>query len=500
MTDYILLIVSIIFCTLILNFIRFKGNDLLNKLILTFSTLVLILLDELFFDFTHAKWFLFIFVGISILCFNLYGAIISPFLAWIFLCIFTRDENIWILLFYLLLSASVYFTLNYISKSRKQSDEWLQQLIANSKQLNVFKEVSFAMQQTLDLQKLLLTILTSVTAGYGLGFNRAMILLMNKNETKLNGVLGIGPMSTNEGYKTWEEIINKRYRLKDLIKINESEKETDSKLNERVKNLKIWLYESHFLSKILKNGSPQIIEELNQTDRIGRLLAEQFNMSSIAVFPLIYQSKKLGVLIIDNPVNKKPITVEDLDSILPLANQAAIGIQHSRLYSDIEDMAIRDGLTGLLNQRAFQKLIVELLPNSSHDILSLIMLDIDHFKHYNDTNGHLLGNEVLIQLANVIEQSIRESDLAFRFGGEEFVILLPNTDKNIACKIAERIRKSVENTHFPNGEKQPLGRLTISLGVSVTNEIETINPNNLIEVADKALYKAKELGRNIVVS
>jgi diguanylate cyclase (GGDEF)-like protein len=222
-------------------------------------------------------------------------------------------------------------------------------------------------------------------------------------------------------------------------------------------------------------------------------------MNELAIIPLINQGIKVGVLIIDNPVNKKPITATDMDSVMLLANQAAIAIHHSNLYSQIEEMAHKDGLTGLYNQRVFQNVLSELYSKSSQESLSLIILDIDSFKHFNDTNGHMLGNQVLILLAEVIRRTIGDRHIAFRFGGEEFVVLLPDTDLEAASIMAETIRSNVENTVFPCGDKQPKGRLTISLGVSSTTNSRYATPDGLVESADQALYKAKELGKNRVV-
>ncbi|MNN38804.1 Response regulator PleD [compost metagenome] len=129
----------------------------------------------------------------------------------------------------------------------------------------------------------------------------------------------------------------------------------------------------------------------------------------------------------------------------------------------------------------------------------MILLDIDFFKHFNDTNGHLLGNQVLIQLADIIKCSIDDQDMAFRFGGEEFVVLLPSTSKAAAVQVAERIRMNVENTSFPCGEKQPTGRLTVSLGVASSERLQSSVAFDLVDIADQALYKAKETGKNKVV-
>lgn len=165
-------------------------------------------------------------------------------------------------------------------------------------------------------------------------------------------------------------------------------------------------------------------------------------------------------------------------------------------------MALRDGLTGLLNQRAFQTILNEHFPYEvgGRGPLSLIIFDIDFFKVFNDKNGHLLGNEVLMKLAKVIVQSLRHGDYSFRFGGEEFVVLLPDTTLEQSEIIAEKIRKNVETASFPGEDTQPNGTLTVSIGTACTSHPAISTKNELIDAADQALYKAKNAGKNTVVS
>ncbi|WP_085506556.1 sensor domain-containing diguanylate cyclase [Thalassobacillus devorans] len=479
------------------NFIRFKGGTFFNKSILVVAAFALLSLQLLSADIIYFRQLAFLLIAVATLAFRIPGGLLSAVIAWgVLLGYGDREWNV--LFHYLLFAAVIHATGYLIRKVRSERRQMLSMLVDNAKQLNVFKEVSFAMQQTFQMEKLLQTILTSVTAGHGLGFNRAMILLNDEEETKLTGVMGTGPMTAEEGYTAWEEIARNRYELKDLIAIKTEETNTDRSLNERVKKLEIPLDQPNFLTKALASGKPLHIENPTEKGAPLRSFAEQFHMKELVVFPLINQGVKVGVLIIDNPVNKRAITAGEIDAVLPLANQAAIAIHHSRLYNKIDVMAHTDGLTGLLNQRAFQSALTEHFPDDREGYLSLILLDIDFFKHFNDTNGHLLGNDVLIQLAQVIRSSIRKSDKAFRFGGEEFVVLLPNTTKEEAELIAERIRSSVENTIFPCGEKQPGGCLTVSLGVAAMNGEPSNQPTCLVDAADQALYQAKASGKNKV--
>lgn len=324
-----------------------------------------------------------------------------------------------------------------------------------------------------------------------------MILLTNDEETILQGVMGVGPMSAEEGFQTWENITENKFRLVDLIELQGKNESLDPELNEIVKSLKIDLAEKSYLHNIFKNGKPVHVKNGYHDDTLD-IFIEKFNLKEFVIFPLINRMHKVGLLIIDNIVNKNPITNEEIDSVIPLANQAAIAIQHSHLYTQVEDMALKDGLTNLLNHRALHLTLDALYASDKHDYLSCIMLDIDFFKKYNDKNGHLLGNQVLIELANLINFSIRDNDYAFRFGGEEFLLLLPHTNIDQAREIAEQLRLHVINHEFPYSESQPGGRLSISLGVSSTNRLKVNTKNELIDTADHALYQAKSLGRNRV--
>ena len=158
-----------------------------------------------------------------------------------------------------------------------------------------------------------------------------------------------------------------------------------------------------------------------------------------------------------------------------------------------------DGLTGLYNHRYFYDMIEEYLSDSEerNQPLALLFMDLDYFKYYNDLNGHQEGDEVLKTVASLIKNSVRATDIVSRYGGEEFAVILPDTDQEEALRIAERVRLAVWTEEFIGEEYLPTERLTISIGVSVYPD----NANNeidLIKYADEALYRAKFLSRNTV--
>ncbi|MEW6116232.1 MAG: diguanylate cyclase [Nitrospirota bacterium] len=166
---------------------------------------------------------------------------------------------------------------------------------------------------------------------------------------------------------------------------------------------------------------------------------------------------------------------------------------------ELESMMDRDYLTGLYNRKFFMDRMVEELSWSVnyHEPLSLMMLDIDYFKRINDSYGHRCGDEVLGKLAQVLLSTMRKEDVIGRYGGEEFIVLMSNTDSATATASGERVRKAVMDGKFYCDESD-LIPVTVSIGVTIFNEIMEISPDVLIGQADSALYAAKEGGRNRV--
>lgn len=167
----------------------------------------------------------------------------------------------------------------------------------------------------------------------------------------------------------------------------------------------------------------------------------------------------------------------------------------------LREMAFRDGLTGLFNLRHFKDLLdAELTRTARYKrTLCLIMLDVDNFKMYNDTHGHPAGDEVLKTLADIINNRLRDVDVSARYGGEEFVILLPETDHKSGKIVADDIRIQMENYPFEGRDSQPKGKVTVSLGIAEF-PADGSDGASLIKMADKALYQAKNSGRNCTVS
>jgi diguanylate cyclase (GGDEF)-like protein len=167
----------------------------------------------------------------------------------------------------------------------------------------------------------------------------------------------------------------------------------------------------------------------------------------------------------------------------------------------LENLSSQDGLTGIPNRRRFDEVIAQEWQRTRRQktTLSLVMMDIDHFKAYNDTYGHMAGDECIKQVAQTLDSvAHRASDFVARYGGEEFVAVLPDTDNEGAVALAEKMREGIGALQIPHAESSAADHVTLSLGVSSIIPAGGSSPGALIESADKALYQAKETGRNKV--
>lgn len=218
--------------------------------------------------------------------------------------------------------------------------------------------------------------------------------------------------------------------------------------------------------------------------------------------PLISESKNVGVLVAKS--TDEEITIKDMDYLNQLSTQIATTINRANVYAEILKHATLDALTGFYNRRQLEERIKQEVSNAKRQKAPLcgIMTDIDFFKGVNDTYGHAAGDLVLKTIAKIIRGQLREYDIAGRYGGEEFSILLPFTTINEAEMVAERLRKTIENKIIDISKINIEGdvkTITVTLSLGVYEMKENDNDEDLLRKADKALYKAKNTGRNKVV-
>ncbi len=213
--------------------------------------------------------------------------------------------------------------------------------------------------------------------------------------------------------------------------------------------------------------------------------------------PLIQNRNILGLVGLGRRLTGAPMAEADRELLATLAGLSANALQNSHLYV----LAIFDGLTRVFNHRYFMRRLREEFQRAKRYVepLSLLMVDIDHFKKYNDTHGHLRGDRVLADLAELVMASLRRDvDIVARYGGEEFACILPETDGAAAFEAAERIRRRVESWSAERDGSAGEPPLTISVGVSTFASDWPGSAEELIEQADRALYTAKRGGRNRV--
>lgn len=248
----------------------------------------------------------------------------------------------------------------------------------------------------------------------------------------------------------------------------------------------------------------KILYTVNYSENIS---LELFPESNVVILPLIANNKIFGMLSIKKSDDyllpeRTYFNSEEISKLQAVASQVGINLQKCILYEKLQKLAIYDSLTGLnVHIRIKQLLKKEMIRAAVYNTpLSVLMIDVDYFKKFNDNYGHPAGDEVLRKIAYIIKTSIRDSDYAGRYGGEEFIIVLPSCDKENAIKIAKRLNDKVSDYPvFYNGIEL---YVTVSIGVA-NYPIDTMNinePENLIQLADKALYSAKSNGRNRVES
>ena len=217
-----------------------------------------------------------------------------------------------------------------------------------------------------------------------------------------------------------------------------------------------------------------------------------------AVAPIEDEGSLIGVVSVAGARRRQGQEKRLLRMVADLCAVATTHILHLRATREAAD---RDGLTGVFNKRYLKQWLGDEVVRAGREnlSLSLLILDIDHFKHYNDTNGHLEGDEVLKKVGELLRKSIREDDVAARYGGEEFIVVYPGAAKPVAMRLAESLRSAVEGHPFPHAASQPLGKVTISGGVATFPE-DSRDSIDLIRCADQALYEAKASGRNKILA
>jgi diguanylate cyclase (GGDEF)-like protein len=327
--------------------------------------------------------------------------------------------------------------------------------------LSVLYDVSKAMNFANDLKKTLLLILDKSRSAVKAQKGSIMLLNKDTSELEVKVVRGIDPLTEK--------------------KINDGEIEcTKIKLGEGI------------AGRVAQAGKHMVVDNTKNSEQFKQ--SKNSNVDNIVCLPLVAADECIGVMNITNKEGSEKFSDDDVSLLITLAGQAAITINNANLYQ----LAITDGMTQLFINRYFHQKLQEEIRRSQRykRPVALIFSDIDHFKKFNDTYGHQQGDAVLITTAKIFRESIRDTDIPCRYGGEEFAIILPETGHEQALEVAERLRKNIEAYEFPALQGKPL-KVTLSLGVA-TYPLHAENEPDLIKKADLALYACKEAGRNCV--
>ena len=253
-----------------------------------------------------------------------------------------------------------------------------------------------------------------------------------------------------------------------------------------------------FDMRVLKRKQPLIIQDIRKDYRFDyeMLKSKTREFRSLISTPLISEDRAIGVIRLD-ALSSEIFNSEDLRILNIIADLGAVAVENAHLYERTEELAVTDGLTGCYVQRYMKQLLAEEIKTTAepNDKISFLMIDIDHFKKYNDNFGHIAGDIVLRITAKIFIKMAGSRAIVARYGGEEFAIGLPSTSKKEAADLAEKIRKQVEERIFYLRREKT--NVSISIGVAtMTDDVKDVN--RLISEADKALYNAKESGRNKV--
>jgi diguanylate cyclase (GGDEF)-like protein len=247
---------------------------------------------------------------------------------------------------------------------------------------------------------------------------------------------------------------------------------------------------------------PLLVEDTKNDYRfdVDKIIGEDTrNILSIISAPLIVGNKALGILRVDS-TKEKQFTTEDLRSLTTISDLGAVAIENAQLYERVEQLAIRDSLTGLyllryLADRMPTEMSRQLRRNKE---MSFLMIDLDKFKQYNDNFGHVAGDIVLKTVSMILTDIFKDpGNLVCRYGGEEFCVMIPDCSKAEAVSLAEKFRRTIEEQSILLRREKT--HITVSVGVA-TYPKDAQTKNDLIQKADEALYKAKNSGRNRVCS
>lgn len=382
-------------------------------------------------------------------------------------------------------------------------DHRLQEELKKTRQeLLLLYEIGNLIRTTLLIDEVIYLILSAVTSHEGLGYNRAVLFMVDETGTMLEGKMGIGPTHPEASPIVWKMIEENRITLEGLLDVyHKSGKKIDPELNEIIEQVKLPIEKAFgVLPKTIIHDIPSLVQKEDAAHELCDPKLISLNITQFAVVPLRGKDQVIGVLLIDNITTKKDMKEVDVRRIMMLANHAGLALENAKTFSDVVVTSQQDSLTKLWNHGHFQKLLADSMKDAKNtkQQLSLIIFDVDDFKLFNDTFGHQAGDRALERVSQIAKTMMRRLDFLARYGGEEFAAVLPGTTKKEAVKFAERLREIIEKetaNAWPSGHSSR--KISVSVGVSSFPE-DADDKEKLVYCADGALYEAKRSGKNLV--
>ncbi len=368
-------------------------------------------------------------------------------------------------------------------------------------ELLLLYEVGNLMRTTLLLDEVVYLILSAITSHEGMGFNRAILFMVDETGTQLEGKMGIGPTHPEASPQVWKMIEENRITLEGLLDVyHKANKNIDPELNQIVHQIRMPIEkEFGILPKVMIHDKPFLIQKEDAKHELCDMRLINLGITQFVVVPLRGKDSAIGVLLIDNITTKKEISLDDLRRIIMLADHAALALENAMTFRAIVISSQQDSLTTLWNHGHFQKLLQESIREAKvgKKKLSLIVFDVDDFKNFNDSFGHQAGDKALEFISQAAKTVMRKQDYLARYGGEEFAAILPQTTKEEALKLAERMREVIEKETSNTKQTVVPRKITVSIGVAAYPE-DADDKEKLIFCADGALYEAKRFGKNQV--
>jgi len=274
-------------------------------------------------------------------------------------------------------------------------------------------------------------------------------------------------------------------------------KNVEGKNKKNIHQLRVKLGEG-IAGWVAKEGIPVIVPDVSKDNRFSCRIDKviHFKIRSLLSVPIISKGKTIGVIEVVRKDRERPFSKDDLDFMLKLVDLAALAIERATLYQKMAELVITDDLTKLFNTRYLHRTLdTEIYRCDRYKTsLSLIFMDVDHFKIINDTYGHLVGSKLLVEIAQLLLKHLRTADIVARYGGDEYVIVLPQTPPESASRIAERLRKNIEQNVFLKKDGYFI-KVTASFGVASYPE-SAKTKEDLLRLADEAMYRIKNTTRN----